>query len=204
MKKNSFFLIFAIVIFILSGCSKHVMDFNPHRLDDKLRHKHEKKKTGTVLILSDNEVKQILCVNAPSCNKLKKFIKTGEVTNKLSNLFYGQYYNTVHSIPKDEFEHDNLDYTLIVYPKILDYKYTVEYKNVGFMERVVVDMTMSIQAFDNNGEVIFEKVYTIDDAKSQFYFFSPRILGYLQKVLYRSIFDVLNQARVDLMELRKE
>ncbi len=196
-------LCFVISLFGLSGCSKYTMGFDERRMDSSLLLEPAAKSSTKILLLSDEDEKRIYCVDSPYCNSGVNFFKTGEVSKKLSCMFLKQYYEDVHSIPKDDLDYLQVNFPLMIYPKIVDYKYTVEYDLWGdFHGQVILDLTMNVKVFNMEKKVILDQNYSIDNARSEKFLYGPVTLIYLNKVLYKSVLDVLKMAKQDIDKLQ--
>lgn len=194
-------LISLFILLLFSGCSKYTMAFKPRDFDYSRLQDLEQKNPEKLLLLTDDKTLQILCVESAGCHSLKKFFKTGEITHHIACLYLKQYYENIHYYPREDLEQLNVAFPLMIYPQIVDYSYTVETKLPSFYKTIKINLVMNIQMFNNQKQVIFEKEYRMNDVRSEPYLLNMDQLIYLQKALYKAIFEILNENKKDLEKI---
>ncbi len=200
MKITNFLLVLAFLFFI-TGCTKFTMGFNSKNFDYKALQDSEQKSAEKLLLLYDDEDLEIHCVDSSGCDHMHKFFKIGEITHQIACLYFKQYYENVNYFPKEDLEQLRVDFPIRIYPKIIDYEYTIDTKYLTFVKTIRLDLKMNIQVFDNQKKLIFEKEYQINDRRNESYSLTMNEYIYLERNLYSAIFEILDLAKKDIHQL---
>jgi hypothetical protein len=173
------------------------MGFDERAINDNIIKTNWKKHSESFLLLADNNELYIPCHDSLACTDMQHFFKTGEIVNKLSISYFKKYFEEIKTIDRSNLEAVESKYDLILYPQIVDYSYTIDIEKIIVLT-IGLNMNVKIQAFNNEKKIIFEKIYSIKDTRSESFQMGFKKLVYLEQIFYKSLFQVFIMAQEDI------